>query len=96
MNSIKNTDGKWYFEKIRDYHALLENEYCKIFIFDRDDDDISNEFGNKEFLYHGNNVYSMLLPVPEHRKIRQILALSIIIWTRIYLEKIIMVEDYIW
>lgn len=60
--------GNDTLKKIRDYHALLENEYCKIFIFDRDVDEINNEFGNKEVLYHGNNVYSMLLPVPEHRK----------------------------
>lgn len=53
---------------VRDYHALLENEYCKIFIFDRDADDINREFGDAEWLCHGNNVYSMLLPIPEHRK----------------------------
>ncbi|WP_025115727.1 hypothetical protein [Lysinibacillus fusiformis] len=53
---------------VRDYHALLENEYCKIFIFDRDADDINREYRDAEWLYHGNNVYSMLLPIPEHRK----------------------------
>ncbi|ATH74292.1 hypothetical protein [Bacillus altitudinis] len=64
----KTQMGNDKLKKIRDYHALLENEYCKIFIFDRDADDINSEFGDAEVLYHGNNVYSMLLPVPEHRK----------------------------
>lgn len=64
----KTQMGNDILKKIRDYHALLENEYCKIFIFDRDADDINSEFGDAEVLYHGNNVYSMLLPVPEHRK----------------------------
>lgn len=60
--------GNATLKKVRDYHALLENEYCKIFIFDRDVEDINDEFRDNKFLYHGNNVYSMLLPVPEHRK----------------------------
>ncbi|KRE20232.1 hypothetical protein ASE42_10180 [Bacillus sp. Root920] len=47
---------------------FFEPDKCKIFIFDRDADDINSEFGDAEVLYHGNNVYSMLLPVPEHRK----------------------------
>lgn len=64
----KTEMGNDKLKKIRDYHALLENEYCKIFIFDRDVDDINSEFGDAEVLYHGNNVYSMLLPIPEHRK----------------------------
>ncbi len=80
--------GNGTLKKIRDYHALLENEYCKIFIFDRDDDDISNEFGNKEFLYHGNNVYSMLLPVPEHRKNTPNISIE-----HYYLDKDIFRED---
>lgn len=65
----KKTDmGNDKLKKIRDYHALLENEYCKIFIFDRDVNEINSEFGDAQVLNHGNNVYSMLLPVPEHRK----------------------------
>ncbi|WP_142396293.1 hypothetical protein [Bacillus halotolerans] len=64
----KTEMGNDKLKKIRDYHALLENEYCKIFIFDRDVEDINSEFGDAQVLYHGNNVYSMLLPVPDHRK----------------------------
>lgn len=64
----KNIDmGYATLKKIRDYHSLLENEYCKIFVFDRDVEEINREFGDKEFIYHGNNVYSILLPVPTHR-----------------------------
>lgn len=64
----KTNMGHGNLKKIRDYHALLESEYCKIFIFDRDVDDVNREFGDADVLYHGNNVYSMLLPIPEHRK----------------------------
>lgn len=64
----KTDMGNQKMKTIRDYHALLKNEYCKIFIFDRDVKAINDEFGEGDFLYHGNNVYSMLLPIPEHRE----------------------------
>lgn len=62
------TIGNNKLRTIRDYHALFKNVKPKIFVFDRDDPKINREFSNQEFIYHGNNVYSFLLPVPKHRK----------------------------
>ncbi|SEN75966.1 hypothetical protein SAMN04487786_0204 [Paenisporosarcina quisquiliarum] len=59
--------GNDALKKIRDYQALFENNKPKIFIFDRDVKSFNDEFDNKDYLYHGNNIYSLLLPVPEHR-----------------------------
>lgn len=85
----KKTDmGNDKLKKIRDYHALLENEYCKIFIFDRDAADINKEFEDAEWLYHGNNVYSMLLPIPEHRKDTPYISIE-----HYYLDKDLFRED---
>lgn len=50
------------------YQSLFENEYLKIFILDSDDPKINNEHKNNIFKYHGNNVYSLILPIPIHRK----------------------------
>lgn len=60
--------GNDVLKKIRDYQTLFKNAKPKIFIFDRDDKDINIEFNGRDFLDHGNNVYSILLPVPLHRE----------------------------
>ncbi|WP_249704708.1 hypothetical protein [Bacillus zhangzhouensis] len=89
----KTEMGNDKLKKIRDYHALLENEYCKIFIFDRDVGEINSEFEDAQVLYHGNNVYSMLLPIPEHRKDTPYISIE---HYYIYLEKIVVGEGFIW
>lgn len=53
--------------KICKYQSLFKNEYLKVFIFDSDDPSINNEHKNNIFKYHGNNVYSLTLPIPPHR-----------------------------
>lgn len=50
------------------YQSLFKNDYLKVFIFDSDDPNINNEHKNSIFKYYGNNVYSLILPVPLHRK----------------------------
>ncbi|WP_057759631.1 hypothetical protein [Cytobacillus praedii] len=54
--------------KICKYQALFKNEYLKVFVFDSDAPDINKEHKSSKFLYHGNNIYSLILPIPSHRK----------------------------
>jgi hypothetical protein len=50
------------------YQSLFKNEYLKVFIFDSDEPNINNAHKDSIFKYYGNNVYSLILPVPLHRK----------------------------
>lgn len=54
--------------KVCGYLSLFENEYLKVFILDSDRPEINREYEKGRFKYHGNNVYSMLLPIPDFRK----------------------------
>ncbi|SDI46623.1 hypothetical protein [Desulfosporosinus hippei] len=49
------------------YQALFKNEYLKVFVFDSDDPAINNEHEGEIYKYYGNNVYSLILPIPPHR-----------------------------
>ncbi|OTX87118.1 hypothetical protein BK726_17300 [Bacillus thuringiensis serovar londrina] len=55
-------------EKMCDYHALFNNEKLKIFVFDADIEKINKKHAEVPYIYHGNNVYSLVLPIPKHRK----------------------------
>ncbi|HDR4798602.1 TPA: hypothetical protein QCR57_004758 [Bacillus cereus] len=55
-------------EKMCDYHALFNNEKLKIFVFDADIEKINKKHAGVPYIYHGNNVYSLVLPIPKHRK----------------------------
>ncbi|OTW87143.1 hypothetical protein H0242_30210 (plasmid) [Bacillus thuringiensis serovar sumiyoshiensis] len=55
-------------EKMCDYHALFNNEKLKIFVFDADIKKINKKHAGVPYIYHGNNVYSLVLPIPKHRK----------------------------
>lgn len=68
--------GNDVLKKIRDYQTLFKNARPKIFIFDRDDKNINKEFNGKDFLDHGNNVYSLLLPVPVHRESTPLISIE--------------------
>lgn len=49
------------------YNSYFNNQNIKVFIFDADVDKINKFHSGQEFHYYGNNVYSMILPVPSNR-----------------------------
>ena len=53
---------------IRNYNSYFSNGYLKIFVFDSDVHKINKEHEGMEYKFIDNNVYSMILPIPEHRK----------------------------
>lgn len=59
--------GNQTLKRICEYQALFEGEYLKIFLFDSDDENINKAYSSAKYIHHGNQVYSMILPVPEHR-----------------------------
>lgn len=62
--------GNDVLKRICSYQSLFENEKLKIFIFDSDDKKINEEHQGHDYINHGNNVYSLVLPIPKHRKQR--------------------------
>lgn len=68
--------GNKTLKKVCEYNALFSSEYLKIFIFDSDDTKINNEHKNESFLSYGNNVYSIVLPIPEHRKTTPMISIE--------------------
>lgn len=54
--------------KICEYNSLFFNNKLRIFIFDSDVDKINKKHKNCLFKTHGNNVYSLTLPIPVFRK----------------------------
>ena len=60
--------GSKPLEAVCSYNALFYSEHLKIFVFDADDPQINKKHEGQLYLKRGNNVYSMVLPVPEHRK----------------------------
>lgn len=62
------TAGKDKMMRVRDYNAIFTNDNLRIFIFDADDKEINKEHEGVEIKNCKNNVYSFILPVPEHRK----------------------------
>lgn len=61
--------GKDVLKQMCREFAKLQQSRKIIFIADRDDEKINKEFSEKDRLFknHGNNVFSFVLPVPEHR-----------------------------
>lgn len=49
------------------YNKLFPNPHLKIFVFDADKNEINEMHQGKDFIYHGNNVFSLIIPVPEFR-----------------------------
>jgi hypothetical protein len=60
--------GENKLKVVCEYNALFDNDYKKIFIFDSDVEQINEIHKGKKYVYHGNNVYSMIIPIPDHRK----------------------------
>lgn len=60
--------GNKTLEKVCEYNALFNSNYLKIFVYDSDNPEINKKHANMSFFSYGNNVYSVVLPVPEHRK----------------------------
>ena len=60
-------DSRLY--QLFEYISMLNNENKFICIFDRDKKEFVNKVtnGEKNYKYNKNNVYSMAIPVPEHR-----------------------------
>ncbi|PNK23352.1 hypothetical protein CBR59_28365 [Bacillus thuringiensis] len=63
-------------EKMCDYHALFSNEKLKIFVFDADIEKIIKKHAGVPYKYHGNNVYSLVLPTPKHRKNNPLISIE--------------------
>ena len=66
----KNLQGNTELEKICDYNTLFFNEKLRIFVFDSDNKDINKKYkmNSDGFCYLGNNIYAIILPIPEFRK----------------------------
>lgn len=63
--------GKDALKQMCQEHAKIKQFRKIIFVADRDDDKINKELGKEEFPFYkdwGNNVFSFVLPLPEHRK----------------------------
>ncbi|TCM92709.1 hypothetical protein EV294_10897 [Paenibacillus sp. BK033] len=68
--------GNDVLKRICSYQSLFENEKLKIFIFDSDDKKINNEHRGHDYIYHGNNVYSLVLPIPKHREATPLISIE--------------------
>lgn len=62
--------------KICDYNSLFNNDYLKIFILDSDVESINKKYENCSYINHGNNVYSLTLPIPKHRKDNPLISIE--------------------
>ncbi|WP_336638198.1 hypothetical protein [Lysinibacillus fusiformis] len=62
--------------KVCEYQALFHNDFIKVFLFDSDTEKFNKIHANKSFHNHGNNVYSMILPIPEHRKDNPLISIE--------------------
>lgn len=80
---FKNIDVQFYesneelgcsqLMKVCEGTSLLDFSYNEIIaVFDRDVNPITSKFKNKDIKYFGNNVYGILLPVPEKIKFKEI------------------------
>lgn len=54
--------------RVCEYNKLFHSPFYKIFIFDSDRDDINKIHNGKAYVDHGNNVFSLVIPVPESSK----------------------------
>lgn len=68
--------GNDVLKRICSYQSLFENEKLKIFIFDSDDKKINDEHQGHNYIYHGNNVYSLVLPIPKHREATPLISIE--------------------
>ncbi len=65
----KKLSGANTLNTICQYNALFPNEKLRIFVFDSDKDDINKLYKSDQgYCYLGNNVYAVILPLPEFRK----------------------------
>jgi len=66
----EDTLGDSRLYQLFEYMSMLNNQNKVIFIFDRDTRDIVKKVAgkDKDYKYNRNKVYSMAIPVPEHRK----------------------------
>jgi hypothetical protein len=75
MDNIKNTSrpsmgGDQLYNMCLSLSRGRKNREILVFIADRDTDDVVRKLsdGESKFKYWGNNVYSLVLPVPRHRE----------------------------
>ena len=65
----ENLGGAKTLEIICKYVSLFPNEKTKIFVFDPDDEKLVKKYKTEKGYYKlGNNVYIVLLPIPDSRK----------------------------
>lgn len=70
-NDKKLEMGDKKLESLIPYFSSFKHSKKIIFIADNDVEEICDRLGNKSspfYKYHGNNVFSFVLPVPKHRK----------------------------
>lgn len=70
-NTIFKDKGMGYdtLDTLCKYTSFFENEYKRIFVFDADVEKINKFYRDeKGYFYLGNNVYAIVLPIPEFRK----------------------------
>lgn len=80
--------GNKTLEKLCNSVSIFDNEALKIFLFDSDDESINKNYTNKKYINHGNSVFSMILPVPDHRKNTPLISTE-----NLYLDEDIKKED---
>ena len=68
--------GEDKLRKVRDYNAIFQNAKLRIFIFDADIKEINQEHSGGEYRYWGNNVYSLVLPIPQFRKSTPLISIE--------------------
>ncbi|MEK4246586.1 hypothetical protein MKZ20_14790 [Psychrobacillus sp. FSL K6-2684] len=62
--------------KVCEYQALFHNDFIKVFLFDSDTEKFNKIHENQNFINYGNNVYSLILPIPEHRKENPLISIE--------------------
>lgn len=74
--------------KVCEYNRLFYNHVLKIFIFDADREDINKLHEGKVIKDYGNNVFSIIIPVPEFRKSTPLISIE-----NYYTDEEIMTKD---
>lgn len=69
LSEKKELAGNKTLDTICEYVSLFKNDYKRIFVFDADDREINEKYKSESgYKYLGNNVYVIILPVPDFRK----------------------------
>lgn len=91
LSDTYNLSGNTTLDKLCDYVSIFKNNKLRVFIFDSDCEEINNKH-IKDCGYHflGNNVYAVVLPIPEFRKNEPLISIE-----NLYTDNEIKTEDNI-